>query len=470
MSESVFDKIKCLAALPSENQNNLLPDIQSKVRQSKQKIVILDDDPTGTQTIHGLPVLTNWTVENIIKELQQDYPAFFVLTNSRSLNSHDACDLGRNIGENLKAATETTGIETVVISRSDSTLRGHFPQEVDAVAEAMGDLNLPYLVIPFFLEGGRFTINDVHYVQEGDQLIPAAQTSYARDASFGFKNSNLCQWVEEKTSGRIAKDAVCSISLDDIRLGGPKQVTEKLLQVPNSSACIVNAASYSDIEVFVAGLLEAEKQGKRFLYRTAASFVRVRAGIKPRKDMLAKQELVSDTKNGGLFIVGSYVPKTTAQVKALIESTDIIPVEINVNNLLDDQVREREVSLAVENATKALVKGKDAVIYTSRSLIKGKDAESSLKIGQRVSAALITIVEGIKCQPRYLVAKGGITSSDVATKGFNVQRAMVLGQVLPGIPVWKLGEETRYPGMPYIIFPGNVGDDLALSTILKKLI
>jgi uncharacterized protein YgbK (DUF1537 family) len=469
MSESVFDKIKCLTALPSEKQNNLLSDIQSKVRQTKQKIVILDDDPTGTQTIHSLPVLTNWAVENIIKELQQDDPAFFILTNSRSLNSHDACDLGRKIGENLKAATKTTGIETVVISRSDSTLRGHFPQEVDAVAEAMGDSNLPYLVIPFFLEGGRFTINDVHYVQEGDQLIPAAQTSYASDASFGFKNSNLCQWVEEKTSGRITKEAVCSISLDDIRLGGPKQVTEKLLKANNYSACIVNAASYRDIEVFVTGLLEAEKQEKRFLYRTAASFVRVRVGIKPRKDMLAKRELISDTKNGGLFIVGSHVPKTTAQVKALIESTDIIPVEINVNNLLDDQVREREVSLAVENATKALLKGEDTVIYTSRDLITGQNAVSSLIIGQRISAALITIVKSIKCQPRYLVAKGGITSSDIATKGLNVQRAMVLGQVLPGIPVWKLGEETRYPGMPYIIFPGNVGDDSALAAILKKL-
>ena len=36
------------------------------------------------------------------------------------------------------------------------------------------------------------------------------------------------------------------------------------------------------MEVFVRGLLAAEAAGKRFLYRTAASFVQVRAGIEPR--------------------------------------------------------------------------------------------------------------------------------------------------------------------------------------------
>jgi uncharacterized protein YgbK (DUF1537 family) len=67
-----------------------------------------------------------------------------------------------------------------------------------------------------------------------------------------------------------------------------------------------------------------------------------------------------------------------------------------------------------------------------------------------------------------LIAKGGITSSDIATKSLKVKLAMVAGSILPGVPVWKLGEESLFPGMHYVIFPGNVGGDDALSLAVAK--
>ncbi len=168
-------------------------------------------------------------------------------------------------------------------------------------------------------------------------------------------------------------------------------------------------------------------------------------------------------------MVGSYVPKTTAQVKALMEQTRIHPIEIHVDRLLDSTQAEGEIETITGQVNESLNSGQDTLVYTSRSLVTGTDAKSSLDIGQMVSNSLIHIVRSLDQAPRYLVAKGGITSSDVATKGLEVKRAMVQGQVLPGVPVWKLGDESRYPGMSYIIFPGNVGDNNALAQIQTTL-
>lgn len=461
-------KSDLLSSLPAEWEHDLLPEIQSLIKKDARKVVVLDDDPTGTQTVHNIAVLTEWSVSSLEKELATDSPAFYILTNSRSLTLSESQKLHTEIGNNLKLACENTNTKIEVVSRSDSTLRGHFPGEVDALAKTLELSSAPYLIAPFFLEGGRFTINDIHYVAEGEHLLPAAQTSYAQDAAFGYKHSDLKEWVDEKTNGRISASDVTTISLDDLRIGGASRVTEKLVAVRKASAIAVNCASYRDMEVFVLGLLEAEAQGYNFLPRTAASFVQVRAGIR-RRSLLEKNDLVVDNENGGLFIVGSYVPKTSTQLEALISQTNIESIEVHIENLLDEEKREVEIMRATDLANLHIKKGSDVVIYTSRDLVKGKDAASSLSIGNLVSSSLIAIVRGIEVQPRYIVAKGGITSSDVATKGLDIKRALVLGQALPGVPVWQLGEESRYPGMSYIVFPGNVGDEKALVDIQKRL-
>jgi uncharacterized protein YgbK (DUF1537 family) len=472
MPEKTLDITTLSQSLPPEWPENLLPGICRQVAQDRTKIVVLDDDPTGTQTVHGLPVLTTWEVPALEKELNSQAPAFYVLTNSRALTRDQAGRLGQLIGANLKQAGRNTAVLISVISRSDSTLRGHFPYEVDAVAKAMGDTGLPYLVCPFFLEGGRLTINNIHYVREKDQLVPAAQTSYAKDAAFGFLHSDLREWIAEKTSRKIKSADVICVTLDDIRNNGPDRVAEILMTVPAPGACIVNAMSYPDIHVLVAGLLQAESLGKRFLFRTAASFVRVRAGVVPQPDTLSKEDLIQKADStGALFIVGSYVPKTTAQITALIRHTDILPVEIPVESLLDRSLREKTIQQIGKKVTDALTNGRDTLIYTSRKLISDKDPDQSLNIGQAISDGLTEIVRtlSLSCRPRYILAKGGITSSDVATKGLRVKRAMIMGQVLPGVPVWQLGDTSLYPKMAYIIFPGNVGDDDALVQIQKKL-
>ena len=458
-----------LDRLPPEWNEDLLETIRGKLKGSDYKLIILDDDPTGTQTVVNIPVLTDWSEELLVEELQKPYPAFFILTNSRSLVESEACILGSELGACIKAASEKAGVPTVIISRSDSTLRGHFPAEVDAVADAAGDKNLPYLIIPFFYEGGRFTLDDIHYVADGEKLVPAALTPFASDASFGFTHSNMKLWVEEKTKGAVSAENVASVTIDDIRVGGPGKVAGVLRGVKENRACVVNAASYRDMEVVVKALMEVEEEGIRFLYRTAASFVRTRLGMDSKGKLLTREDMGDPTAYGGLFVVGSYVPKTTVQLEALIARADVTGVEIRVEKLLDDQHRNSEIEDVAERVDTSVKAGRDVAIFTSRNLVTGADQSENLAIGNLVSQSLIKIVQALTIKPKFLVAKGGITSSDVATKGLGVKRAMVLGQIQPGVPVWKLGEETKYPGMSYVVFPGNVGSDDALAEIQELL-
>jgi uncharacterized protein YgbK (DUF1537 family) len=457
-----------LSSLPASWPYDLRPNIRQQVIDSGRTVVVLDDDPTGTQTVHGVPVLTSWSVETLHEELAQGSPVFYILTNSRSLPLPEAQALNAEIGRNLLAASEQASRPFSVISRSDSTLRGHYPGEVDALMTALGQSVDATLIIPFFLEGGRYTIDDVHWVAEGDWLIPAAETPFAKDASFGYTASNLREWVAEKTDGRVSAETVASISIDDIRQGGPTQVTEQLMALADGATCVINAADMHDLDVFTMGLLAAEAQGKQFLYRTAASFVQVRAGLAPRP-ILTKDDLGLPESGGGLVVVGSYVPKTTDQLNALLTQTDIARIEIDVAALLDDHRQKDEIDRVTQSVNTALTQNEDVVIYTSRNLVTADNVVSNLAIGQRVSESLVAIVRAITVTPRYVLAKGGITSSDVATKGLDVKRAMVLGQILPGIPLWRLGDKSRHPGMAYIVFPGNVGDVDAVATVVRNL-
>jgi len=454
--------------LPEEWPVDLRPQIRNQVKASRCKVAVLDDDPTGTQTVHGVPVLTEWSVEKLTEELSDDSSVFYVLTNSRSLTLAQAQSLNVEIGRNLLEAARQTGREFAVVSRSDSTLRGHFPGEIEALADALEQAFDGWIINPFFLEGGRYTIGDIHYVDARGWLVPAAETEFARDSAFGYRSSNLRRWVEEKTNGRVSSEDVTSISIEDIRRGGPEQVTKCLEELTAGGICVVNAAGYRDLEVFVVGLLNAEARGKRFLYRTAASFVQVRAGLSPRP-LLTRADFEMPESGGGLIIVGSYVPRTTSQVTALLALGDVSGMEMSVEALLDDGRRQDEVARVAQFVDNTLHGDGDVVIYTSRELITDDDPEESLGIGNRISEGLISILCMISTRPRYLVAKGGITASDVATRGLNVKRAMVPGQILPGVPVWQLGPESCYPGMPYIVFPGNVGDPEALADVVRML-
>jgi uncharacterized protein YgbK (DUF1537 family) len=446
--------------------------IAEYVHRENLCVVALDDDPTGTQTMHDIWVVTDWRFESFRDALADNEASMYILTNSRSLPLAEAQALNRQIAKELVRAARAVNRKLIIVSRSDSTLRGHYPGEVDALAEGLLDAGLPpfdgICLVPCFFEGGRYTANDIHYVLEGTRLIPAAQTPYASDAVFGYAHSYLPDWVEEKTRGRVKAGQVTSISLEMIRRGGPDAVAEHL-QTVHQGVVVVNAMEYRDLQVFAVGLHQAQSNGKHFLFRSAAAIVKTTAGITDRPLLTREDMVASHSKHGGLIVFGSHVPKSNAQLEILLNLPNIFAYELHVQKILVETLRSETIQKAIGQVNTAIEQGLDAVLYTSRHVLTGVDPAASLSISQKVSAALVEITQSICAQPSFLIAKGGITSSDIATKGLGVQRARVLGQIIPGVPVWKLGAESRYPGMSYVIFPGNVGGSESVAEVVKLL-
>ncbi|PIN24299.1 putative dehydrogenase [Handroanthus impetiginosus] len=467
-----LSKESVLCSLPSEWPTDPIEDIISLTQKNLKTLVVLDDDPTGTQTVHDIDVLTEWSTESLVEQFSRKPKCFFILTNSRSLSSEKASALIKEICSNLSAAAKTADdSEYTVVLRGDSTLRGHFPEEADAAISVIGEVDA-WIICPFFLQGGRYTIGDIHYVADSEKLIPAGETEFAKDASFGYKSSNLREWVEEKTRGRIRASSVASISIQLLRKGGPDAVCERLCSLKKGSVCIINAASERDMAVFAAGMIQAELKGKSFLCRTAASFVSTWVGIIPKAPLLPGDLGISRERAGGLIVVGSYVPKTTKQVEELLSQRghSLKRIEVSVDKIAMRSIEEREeeINHTAEIADVYLRSGKDTLVMTSRQLVVGKTASESLEINCKVSSALVEIVRRITTRPRYILAKGGITSSDLATKALEAKRARIVGQALAGVPLWQLGPESRHPSVPYIVFPGNVGDNKAVAEVVKR--
>ena len=316
------------------------------------------------------------------------------------------------------------------------------------------------------------TIDDIQWVAEDDRLVPSASTAYAADRSFGYAASNLRDWVEEKTGGAVRADDVLSLGLEDIRRGGPERVREILAEAEARRPVVVNATEYADLEVVVLGLLEAEAAGQAFVYRCGPSFVRVRGGIEPAPPLSAEALYARRPGDGhGLVLVGSHVETTTRQLEHALALDGVHARELSVAGLLDPGTREQELAGALEAIERHLPE-REVILYTSRELARAEGSDEALDVGRSVSDALVELVQRLDpgLPLAFCVAKGGITSSDIGTRGFGVRRAEVAGQMLPGtISVWILPEDSAFPGLPYVIFPGNVGEAETLAEVIQRL-
>ncbi|MFG2022639.1 four-carbon acid sugar kinase family protein [Streptomyces sp. NPDC048825] len=454
--------------------------------QSAPRLAVLDDDPTGTQTVKDIPVLTTWTVDDLRWALRQNSTAFFVLTNTRSLAPADAAARNRDIVRALHKASEAEGIPYVIASRSDSTLRGHFPLETDVLAEELTRLGSGtrtgtdtgegspdgVVLVPAYIEAGRLTVDSTHWMRTADGLLPVGESEFAKDATFGYRSSALPDWVEEKTAGRIPADKVLRITLTDLRTYGPTHVAALLSSLRDGATAVVDAVCDDDLRVLSLALAEAEEKGARLLYRVGPSFVRARAGQSAHPPLTASElrPLRGDAPHG-LIVVGSHVSLTTRQLDRLREQRgSLAEYELDVAQLLDDTRRDAHIQKTATAAAAAL-ETSDAVIRTTREVVTGKDADTSLAISRRVSAALVEAVRLVNAarRPAFVIAKGGITSSDTATHGLEIRRAWARGTLLPGIVSLWQPVDGPAAGIPYIVFAGNVGGDNALADALALL-
>ncbi|MEL6469242.1 MAG: four-carbon acid sugar kinase family protein [Cyanobacteria bacterium J06623_4] len=443
--------------------------------QAVPKIIVLDDDPTGSQTVHSCLLLLQWDVDTLVLGLEDASPIFFVLTNTRSLSPQAATAVTTEVCQNLKQALTRTGITNyLLVSRSDSTLRGHYPIETDVIASHLGPFDAHFLT-PAFFEGGRVTIDSTHYIETNGQRIPTHDTEFAKDSVFGYSTSYLPRYVEEKTAGKIPASAVEQFTLQDIRTG----TLERLLALSNNQCVAVDGEQQSDLDKFAADLLSAAAQGKKFLFRSAAGLLTSLANLPPQPTPAEEMYLRSRGPVGAI-VVGSHVKKTTQQLEQLLQLSDIVGIEIDVARIksetdsqTDNTLQEREFTLLESTLAKVLeaqAAGNTPAIFTSRTELTFPDKQARLRFGEAVSSLLMNLIKALPADLGFLISKGGITSNDTLSKGLALRSVRLLGQIIPGVSVViTSADHPQFPNLPVVLFPGNVGDEQALATAYQRL-
>ena len=453
-------------------------EVADLARRAGRVLVVLDDDPTGTQSVADLPVVLDWAPDSLRWSLSQGALAVYVMTNSRSLPAPEAARRTREAARAALIAAEQVGVRVDFVSRSDSTLRGHFPLETDTLAQvlraAIGRPPDGVVLVPAFPDAGRITVDSVHYAgNPSEGYTPVGQTEFAGDATFGYTASDLRDWVVEKTEGRYSARDVARIDLRTLRTD-PDETLRVLRGLTDAQPLVVDIVAEDDLRLLAVALHAAEEQGSRLVYRVGPPFVRALIGqaistpLGPADIAGIRADGPPDGVPGGLVVVGSHVSVTTGQLDHLVERRHPTQLQLDVGALLnggEDQVRD-----LARAAVDALAVG-TVVVGTSRTLVRASDPDGSLAIARRVSTAIVEIVRRVVAArpPRFVVAKGGITASDVAARGLSIRRAMVRGTVLPGIV--SLWEPVDGParGIPFVVFAGNVGGPEALADVVDTL-
>ena len=435
---------------------------------NKTKIIVIDDDPTGSQTVHSCLLLTKWDVETLKLGLLDESPIFFILSNTRALTPEQAATVMQEVTHNLTEAIAQSNIQDfLVVSRSDSTLRGHYPIETDVIAAELGQFDAHFLV-PAFFEAGRVTRNSTHYLMVDGVETPVHKTEFAKDSVFGYTYSYLPDYVEEKTKGQIKAETVERFTLDDIRSGS----LERLMKLSGNQCGVVDGETQADLDSFANDLLLAASLGKKFLLRSAASILTSLAALGPQP--LAAEEMRQYVRSSkpGVILVGSHVKKSTQQLERLLQESEVVGVEVNVSHLVAASPEQSATLLKniLEKVNEVHAGGRTPVIYTSREELTFENVQVRLEFGAAVSELLMDIVRGLPEDIGFLISKGGITSNDTLSKGLALTTARLLGQVLAGCSMVRTpANHPKFPELPVVLFPGNVGDVDGLVIVYQGL-
>lgn len=435
------------------------------------KIIVIDDDPTGSQTVHSCLLLMQWDLETLRQGLRDQAPIFFILSNTRALPPQQAEQVVTEICRNLNQALAAENIDQyLVVSRSDSTLRGHYPLETDVINQELGPFDGHFLV-PAFFEGGRVTKDSVHYLIVDGQLVPVAETEFAQDSVFGYHHSYLPDYVAEKTQGKISAAQVERITLKDLEDSASEALVSRLAGFTNNQCVVVDGETQRDFDRLGESLLAASDQGKHFLLRSAASILTSLANLGPQPVAPAAMANYKPTDQPGVILVGSHVQKTTEQLAELLKDNTVQGIEIPVQQLRDQPNKKAEIITdSLEQVENILELGKTPVIYTSRRELSFNSVQARLDFGVELSQLLMKIVQQLPQDIGFLISKGGITSNDVLSVGLGLTSVRLLGQIIPGCSLVRTdSDHPRFPLLPVVLFPGNVGNVRGLATAYQRL-
>jgi uncharacterized protein YgbK (DUF1537 family) len=423
------------------------------VARDTDRVVVLDDDPTGVQTLAGVRVLLRWNAD-AVREALTGRRAVHLITNVRALPAEEALEVTR---EAARTALDGSP-DALVILRGDSTLRGHLHQEVLALAEVVAPGRLPpLLLVPALPSAGRVTIGGVHMLERDGRRVPLHETEYASDDVFAYTDARLLAWAEERTGGLMRSEDGRELHLEELRTGGPALVSTALRELERAgrpAVLVPDVERPSDLEVVADGYRRAHEDGVTALVRCAPAFAGELSGATaqglapaPRADRV-------------LLVCGSYVPMATAQLDAVLDPYPGSLVEVDVT-ALGSPDPEPEIARAAGAASSLLRTGPLAVLATPRRRPPGTE---TLATGARISAGLARAAGRISPRPTCVVVKGGITSCVTLRDGFGADAAEVVGPLLPGVSRW------RADGLDYVVVPGNVGDERLLADVVSRVL
>ncbi|MCP9916712.1 four-carbon acid sugar kinase family protein [Cyanobium sp. ATX 6F1] len=433
------------------------------------KIVVFDDDPTGSQTVHSCPLLLRWDQPALVEALNDPSPLLFLLTDTRALPPEQVAERVREICRALEAARQEAGLQDwLLVSRGDSTLRGHFPLEVEVIAAELGPFEAT-LLVPAFLEGGRTTVDGVHLLQ-GE---PVHSTPFGRDRLFGYSSSFLPDWVEQKTGGRVPAAAVRRIGRTELEAAiaspaGARALADTLLSLRGNPFVVADAERPQHLEALAAAVWTAQETGARLLIQSAAGLIRALAALTPQPLNAAGLAALRRGPAPGAVLVGSHVPLADEQLAALLAEPDCGGVELPVERVLDNLRQGRPPGEGIETelleAMQSLRRqGRTPVLFTSRGEASCVDEAERRAFGEALAALMARIAAALPQDLSYLISKGGITTQTLLAEGLDAAAVRLEGQLLPGLSlVWLSADHPRFPLLPVLTFPGNLGEAATL--------
>ncbi|KGF85659.1 four-carbon acid sugar kinase family protein [Prochlorococcus marinus] len=440
------------------------------------KFVVIDDDPTGSQTVHDCLLLLKWDCSTLAKGFESKSNLFFILANTRSLSENDAKLTIEEICKNLKTVITSQAYEEeiIFISRGDSTLRGHNYLEPSALNSCLGPFDATFH-IPAFIEGKRFTINGSHFVDK----TPISQTIFATDKIFGYETSNVKNLLFQQSKSQINFEDIQNILLSDIEMLNDEEnniVFKTLKNLKNNKHVVVDVENYFQLKKFSLVIKKLIKQ-KKFLFRTAASFI---SSISEKKSVPKVETFFSNLRIRnkeksslpGLIIVGSYVELSTLQLNNLLEISNCNPIELDVFEffkITSSETNHKQRNLFKNKFLKEIrfsfEKGKTPVLFTSRKFMS-LDYSEQLNFYNSLSCFISELVADLKYEIGYLISKGGITTNTILSNGLNADYVYLEGQILTGISVVTYNLENGEK-LPIVTHPGNIGTKDSLVNIWK---
>jgi len=445
------------------------------------KIIIIDDDPTGSQTVNGCNLLLKWDYETLLKGLKSTSNLLFILANTRSLSEKDVkirlieiCASLNEIMNNSLFAEE----EFVVISRGDSTLRGHNFIEPFIINELLGPFDATFY-IPAFIEGNRTTVNGNHFVGN----IPIHKTIFSKDKIFGFNTSNVKELIYEQSNHQLDFNNIENIFIKDFEVletNQPNKLYLYMKNLKNNKKVIVDIRDYFQLDKF-SRIIKSLLKKKKFLFRSAASFISSLSNVKQtKKENIYFSQLRKKNNNDkmlkGLIVVGSYNELTTLQLNKVLNISLCQPIEINVLKLyalfkIEDNLkqinslRKSIVHSIKQNLSQDFV----PVLYTSREIVSPRDNNDLIQFQLFLSSFISEIVSVIKNDIGYLISKGGITTNTILSEGLKADSVYLEGQILPGISLVTFNLQEQKGKLPIVTFPGNIGNNMSLVKALEIL-